>query len=365
MIDANISLSMAVHARKGVYALLVGSGVSRAAQIPTGYEVMIDLVEQAARLSDGEAPTDPEHWFREHHGENPTYSSVLEIVARTPADRSHLLRQYFEPTEEDREAGHKTPTKAHRAIARMVRLGYFRVIVTTNFDRLLETALTDEDVRPQVLANPAAVKGMTPLQHSDCTVLKVHGDYLDLATRNTAGELASYDPELDAVLDRVFTEYGLVVCGWSGDWDEALRNVILRATRHRFSTYWMARGSLGDRAEEVVSVRQADTVTIESADDAFESLEQNLLALEERQVAHPLSAEMSMAMAKRHLADKIRLDDLVRKETKRIADGLGSSPVPTRTRGCGPTGPGTLGRGSAGGGSRARPRSAPPRGRRA
>ena len=43
----------------------------------------------------------------------------------------------------------KTPTPAHRAIASLVKAGYIRVIVTTNFDRLVEQALTDAGVPPQ------------------------------------------------------------------------------------------------------------------------------------------------------------------------------------------------------------------------
>jgi NAD-dependent SIR2 family protein deacetylase len=43
--------------------------------------------------------------------------------------------------EEDRQEGRKTPTAAHRAIAALVRSGYIRVLITTNFDRLLEESL--------------------------------------------------------------------------------------------------------------------------------------------------------------------------------------------------------------------------------
>jgi hypothetical protein len=285
---------------------------------------MLDLIRQAARLAQKGEVSDPEEWFQNLHGSAPTYSRVLEVVARTTADRSNLLRQYFDPSEAEREAGAKRPTKAHRAIARMVRAGYFKVLLTTNFDRLLETAFSDEDVRPQVVHNTATIRGMTPLQHSDCTIVKVHGDYLDLMTRNTAGELSEYDAELDALLDRVLTEYGLVVCGWSGEWDVALCESVLRATRHRFATYWMSRSQLGERAAELVGFRNAHILKIESADEGFEDLEQKLLALEERRVASPVSTAMAVSLTKRHITDKIRLDDLVRGETKNVVDGLAS-----------------------------------------
>ena len=66
-----------------------------------------------------------------------------------------------------------------------------KVILTTNFDRLIEQALAEGGVTSKVLASAEDVDGMTPLHHSDCTVIKLHGDYLDLGSRNTPDELAA------------------------------------------------------------------------------------------------------------------------------------------------------------------------------
>jgi hypothetical protein len=120
--------------------------------------------------------------------------------------------------------------------------GYLRVIVTTNFDRLLEMALVAAGVQPQVISSPAHAAGATPLAHSRCSIIKVHGDYLSPDLKNTVAELSTYDPSIDRLLDEVLDQYGLVVCGWSGVWDPALRNAILRAPGRRYATYWAHRG---------------------------------------------------------------------------------------------------------------------------
>lgn len=146
MIDPINSLAFSMQANKGVYAVLIGSGVSRAARIPTGWEVTIELVRKAAAIQNANCEPDPAAWYRESTGNDPDYSVLLDTVAKTPAERQQLLRPYFEPTESEREEGAKTPTKAHRAIARLVKLGYVRVVLTTNFDRLLEVALHDEGI---------------------------------------------------------------------------------------------------------------------------------------------------------------------------------------------------------------------------
>jgi hypothetical protein len=109
------------------------------------------------------------------------------------------------------------PTPAHAAIARLVRDGALKVLVTTNFDRLLERALEEAGVVPIVLATSDALEGAIPLAHTQCTIVKVHGDYLDARIRNTPTELAHYDSRIDGLLDQIFDEYGLIVCGWSGE----------------------------------------------------------------------------------------------------------------------------------------------------
>lgn len=141
MIDPILSLAFAMHSNKGAYALLLGSGVSRAAGIPTGWEVVLDLIRKLAAMKKENCEPDPAEWYQNVFGNEPDYDKLLNAVARLPAERSLLLRSYFEPTDEEREQESKIPTEAHKAIARLVLSGHVRVVVTTNFDRLLEQAL--------------------------------------------------------------------------------------------------------------------------------------------------------------------------------------------------------------------------------
>jgi hypothetical protein len=138
MINPLLSLAFSLYSCPGIYALLLGSGVSRAAQIPTGWEIIIDLTRQLARLEGAGEIVDPERWYRERFGEPPNYSRLLALVAPSATERQQLLKRYFEPSEDERANGVKSPTAAHRAIAGLVASGAIRVILTTNFDRLLE-----------------------------------------------------------------------------------------------------------------------------------------------------------------------------------------------------------------------------------
>ena len=165
MIDPIQSLAFSMHSNPGVYALLLGSGVSRSAQIPTGWEITLDLIRKLAATSNESAEPDPETWFEKKYGEAPSYSRLLDELAKTPAERQQLLRPYFEPNEQEREEDAKQPTAAHRAIAQLVVAGFVKIIITTNFDRLIENALSEAGVVPTVLSSPDHVKGALPLIH--------------------------------------------------------------------------------------------------------------------------------------------------------------------------------------------------------
>jgi hypothetical protein len=316
-----VSLAFAVYSNKGAYALLLGSGISRASGVPTGWEVVLDLVRKVAKLEGEDCEPDPADWFRKKHGAEPDYSELLDGIAKTPTERQQLLRGYFEPTEDERSQGLKLPSAAHKAIAQLVAAGYLRVIVTTNFDRLMERALEEVGVAPTVISTTDQLSGALPLAHSGATVIKLHGDYLDTRIKNTELELGAYDKALDGMLDRIFDEYGLIVSGWSGDWDIALRAAFERCPNRRFTTFWTTRSPLSEKGKKVAEHRQAVVLQIKDANQLFESLREKVQSLGDMAAPHPLSAKMAAATVKRHLVDpsaKIRLRDLVHEETEKL-----------------------------------------------
>lgn len=68
-LDPVVSLAMGVQAGPGVYALLLGAGMSRDAGVPTGWEVVADLVRRAAVACGADeelAAVDPESWWARH-----------------------------------------------------------------------------------------------------------------------------------------------------------------------------------------------------------------------------------------------------------------------------------------------------------
>lgn len=314
-----------MHAAPGVYALLIGSGVSRAASVPTGWEVTQALIRRIAVAAGVEEPADPVAWYLERFSDEPRYPDVVAKVAPAQAERQLMLRGFFEPPQdEDGDPDAGRPTKAHRAIARLVSSGHVRVIVTTNFDRLLEGALADAGIQPAVIASADGASGAVPLVHSRCTVIKVHGDYLDTRIRNTDEELARYEPAMDRLLAQVFDEYGLIVSGWSGDFDLALRDAIVHAPGRRYTTWWVTRsGRLGQGATDLLAARAGRVVIGGDADRFFDELTERVEALASARTVDDLSVDIVRARAKRYVADpiqRVRYADLLRDTTARVTE---------------------------------------------
>lgn len=332
-LSARVMLATGIHAQPGVYALLLGSGVSRSAGISTGWEIVKHLVQKAAAAdapddvdSHALAAADAEAWWIEHGDGELGYSSLLAAVAPSSAARQGLLAEYFVATDEDRSNDLKVPTKAHRAIAEMVKAGWLKVIVTTNFDRLMEQALDAVGVGYQVIARPDAGGAATPLAHAAATVIKLHGDWADLEFRNTIDELDQYPQPWIDLLTQVSSEYGLLISGWSAEWDKALVRV-LESTPRRYPLYWDSRSSKSEVARNLLGQHGGHVVQADTADTLFSELSASVDALT-RLAEPPLTTAMAIARLKRALPDPLRrieLRDLLNNSVKSLVESLSTA----------------------------------------
>ncbi len=295
-------LALNLAASPGEYVLLLGSGVSRTSGIPTGWEICLDLVRRIAKVQGEDVGAESaEAWFTSKNGTGPRYSEILEMSGPTRQARQQLIRGYFERRNDEPEDA-KRPTKAHRAVAQMVRDGYLKIIVTTNFDRLMESALEEVGIAPVVIATPAQFAGAGPLHRNACTIVKLHGDYLDPEILNIDAELGSYTAEMNQLLDRLLDEHGVIVSGWSADYDIALRTAFQRRRTRRFACYWTYRGQLSATAQALVSGQAFISVPVSDADSFFLELESKTQAAASLAGPHPMSESLVVAEAKRALS---------------------------------------------------------------
>ncbi len=323
MDDKLLSLSFSVEANKGVYALLLGSGISFTSGIPTGWGILTELCRRIMRVNNADEE-DAIKWYQEKYGKPPLYDEVIERLARTSSERQGLLKEFFEPTEEDIEEKRKLPTEAHRAIAQLVKEGYIRVIVTTNFDRLIEQALDELSVQYQILYHESDIDGMKPLAHSECTILKIHGDYRDTRFKNVTDELQQYSDSLTELLQRIFDEYGIITSGWSAEWDTALRDTIKSVKGRRYSWYWHSfTKELNSKAQDLVSFRDGNIILDnKGADHFFKQLLENVQSISEIKKTNPESLQIKIQKFKKYLTNgyEMGISELITNETKIVLE---------------------------------------------
>jgi hypothetical protein len=101
LLDPSTRIAFSIVENPGVYALLLGSGISRAAEIPTGWDITLDLVRRIGASEGVTDQTDWQTWYRDRFSTEPGYSSLLDALSVTPAERRSVLHHYIEPTADD------------------------------------------------------------------------------------------------------------------------------------------------------------------------------------------------------------------------------------------------------------------------
>jgi hypothetical protein len=236
-------------------AVLAGAGVSDSAGVLTGQQ----LLGRVARERGEDPGPDPVTWYLTATGDFPDYFGMVQGASAPPDALPGRL--YERPT----------PTPAHRAIARLVAAGWAGPILTTNLDRLLELALADLEV--QVAFD---LDAMARVSVGKPALIKLHGDYRDIGIRHTARVLHTYHPVIEGLLDRVFAEFDLLVCGWSASWDVPLREALCRTTAGR-RVRWLQCGPPSRAARRVFEIRKPSIASVTSSDAGLTALATLLL----------------------------------------------------------------------------------------
>ena len=120
-------LALSIFSSKGVYEFLLGSGISRNSGIPTGWDIVLDLIKKIAKLENEDCGAHPDEWYRTKYREEPDYSALLEKLALTPTERLNILKAYFETSEQDDEVQLKQPTKGWINHSKMIPLNHLKL----------------------------------------------------------------------------------------------------------------------------------------------------------------------------------------------------------------------------------------------
>ena len=201
---------------KLAFALFLGAGASKSSGVLLASEMIEEWRKIAHREQGGDK--DFKTWCSEQDwfGKDNEYSCVFETLYPDPPSR----QKYIETKIKD-----AFPSWGYLYLASIVERGRFNVIFTTNFDDLINDALTTFlGYNPVVCAADSQVSSIN-ITTERAKIIKLHGDYLFQSLKNTVEELQQLDPNMESKCRQFATQCGLVVIGYAG-YDQSVMRVF-------------------------------------------------------------------------------------------------------------------------------------------
>lgn len=269
----HVSVKELAHKIKGYgnprFAFFLGAGASRQSNIITASEMMRHFKERIlAQCCPDSAKTNAEKetWLAEqdwYKKESSEYCKLFEKFEPKEIGR----QRYIESIIEGRE-----PSFGYVVLANLLANNYINTIITTNFDDLVYSACTTfTSIRPIVYAYGVMASEMR-ITAQRPKILKLHGDFLYSALKNTGTEIAAQDPNMERQLRQVLSEYGLIVVGYSGG-DESVMKILAQISE-RNDLYWcLRRGEEPtDAVKQLLSDKGGFIVEIEGFDEMMNEI---------------------------------------------------------------------------------------------
>jgi NAD-dependent SIR2 family protein deacetylase len=291
----------------GGYAVLVGSGVSLEAGVPSGEQILRDTRERLYRTQESNDPAGPEElsvWLEENGFDQLGYSELLEAIFPAQQARRDFITAFF------RDAA---PSPTHLVLADLAARGLLRVFITTNFDPLFEQALVARGLQPVVVSDAASLESAPARETVDVFVVKAHGDAGQLTLRNTVAEIEELEPRMQAEIEEICARHGILTLGYSGR-DPAIGRALRKASP-RFGLYWGARRRpVASEAADIVAAASGQLIVRPSAHELVTELDDRVT----QWLAHPTGQTPTSVRAEMierlRAGDRVGVSDLARAE---------------------------------------------------
>lgn len=268
-INPIIPLSYNIADKKRKYILLCGSGISKDAGIPTGWDILLEALRLIRHQMDGEVieytNEEMESYYNEKF-EGATYSEIIEKMFPGDEEQREFLEEMFKD---------KHPGKAHDLIAKLIDRGLVRLIITTNFDSKIEEALDNLDMRGKysVISNNELVLTSKPWNLVDvCRIYKPHGTIEQGKLRNTQKDLMHLEEDVSTAILDIFEKHGIIVLGYAGE-DKGIMDILNARRFLGYTLYWTTRsGKHNPEVEKLLEKQDGKTIKIDSASEFLEEI---------------------------------------------------------------------------------------------
>lgn len=287
-----------LRSKTGQIVWMLGAGASSSAGIPTAADITIDL-KRAIYCSEIGKPTAAvthiDHarlqtilndYFQGRGGfpapgAPEEYSAYFECAFPNVSDRQQYIQDLMV---------NRRPSYGHRVLGELVRTGRIKALVTTNFDKLIEQAISDafRDVSKLIVADLGEPDKASAAINSERwpLLMKLHGDFHSKRLKNSTPELQEQDKDMRRAMLALTKRYGLAVVGYSGR-DASIMDTLEAALREEGAfpggLFWFHRA--GEQVHQRVSglIEGAATmgcdahfIEVETFDELFTRIAQSV-----------------------------------------------------------------------------------------
>lgn len=200
----------------GRFVCYLGAGASVEAGVPAAQAICDDIRQRKTKRLKG--PDALAEWEQRVHWVDAglRYASCMKDLGNDA-----MRVQYFRELLRGRQ-----PSFSHHAIACLMRKSLLkRTCLTTNFDKLLENAFTQQGgLECQSIRNDGEVKYWQN-EPDRCYVIKLHGDYDTYNILNTEDETLKINEALQNKAQGILQSSGLLVLGSAGN-EQSIRTLF-------------------------------------------------------------------------------------------------------------------------------------------
>lgn len=272
---------------------LLGAGASYRAGVPmAGDAVWLIAEKHYSRYVRGGQLQTPRRsqldvWLRESQSDwfefdpdriSDNFPEAVDRLLRPDEFRREVLHDLVQPRNGINDG--------YRHLARLMQRGLCRTVLTTNFDRLVHTALKamEPHVRHVVEVNqvPGDFDQFSLLRKFQ--VIYLHGSVEHYRDRNTRAETGTLDGDLAKLVEPLLRDWPLIVVGYRGAEASIMKSLLGKVAGERLAfrngIYWCTRddGPLHPHVQELASAvgKNFRHVVIDGFDELLRDLDVNL-----------------------------------------------------------------------------------------
>ncbi len=266
------------------FALLLGSGASATSGVKTGGQMVEEWREESFVQNHKDKEKKRDYLERQpSYKKHNEYGKLFEAIYDLPAQR----RKYIESC-----LSKCYPSWGYTYLASFIANGYFNVIITTNFDDLVNDVCYKfpSVPKPLLCAHDSNINSVRLLS-SHPIIVKLHGDFLFDDIKNTTQETTNLEKNMQDKVAQFASEYGLIVVGYGGrdaSVMDTLKNLIRDENNFKNGIYWcVSNNDISDRLEDLAENERVHLVDIEGFDEFMAEFNNHLGLALPRELAAP------------------------------------------------------------------------------